>query len=339
METNQGGVLSGFHEAVRDFCREARLIFSADGVKLVGQDSAKVVLVQYLLPVSRIDIPGQGKYRCQGGNIEVGIDTKIVASCLSTVAWGDIVGISIDLDDDPDRLVIRSQNPVAGKRSLFKVIVPELAEDCLTCKQIESCGYNGEIVMNSTLFHDMVRDLKKSEATSVRVCCDGKTLSMVANGRHIKSSFNVLCGTGPGHFQYTPRQQDRWPVCECFSMGFVEKVSKAKAVADNISIFLQQNFPVAFTYNSPLGALSFIISAVEDEEWSRNPETRVMPSPVDDITDIEPRSKLAVSAAAPAGLDGKRRRRRGGVSPDAPKQKLSKKDENIEEGEIVSDSE
>jgi hypothetical protein len=291
IETNRGDVLSGFHEACRDFSREARLVFTPEGVHLYGRDSAKVVLVQYSLPAPAICASGQGKYRCNTECIEVGIDTKIVANCLSSVACGDLVGLSVDMDEEPDRLVIRCQNPISGKRSLYKVIIPEIPDDPIARNPVESCGYNSELVMGSLLFHDMIRDLTKSDSPSVRVCCDGRRLVLFANGRHIKAAFEVRVGTDSSRFVYSQRKEDRWPVCECFSISFLQKVAKAKGVSQNISIYLQPNFPIAFAYKTDIGSLSFMITPRDDEEWTDNPSSRVMPITSDDISGIVPRQR------------------------------------------------
>lgn len=290
IETNRGDVISGFHESARDFCREATLVFSKDGVRLYGQDSYKIVLVQYFLPADAVRSNGQGRYECGPDRIEVGINTKIVANCVSSVACGDLVGFSVDLEDD-DRLVIRCQNPTSGKRSCYRVITPEVPEDAIARNPIESYGYNSEITMSSLLFHDMLRDLTKSDSISVRVCCDGERLVMFANGKHIKAAFEVRAGDDASRFSYTKGKTDKWPVCECFSIGFLQRVAKAKGVAQSISLYLKPNFPIAFAYKTTVGTLSFMVTPRDDEEWTENPESRVMPPPSEDIDGILPRTR------------------------------------------------
>lgn len=291
VETNRGDVLSGFHEAVRDFSREARLVFTLDGVKLYGRDNTCTVMVQYNLPITDICANGQGKYKCNTESVEVGIDTRIVANCLSSVACGDLVGIAIDMENEPDKLVIKCQNLLSGKRSCYKVTIPEIPECSVVYNSLKDCDYNSEIIMSSLLFHDMLRDLSKSDAASVRVCCDGTRLVMVANGRHIKAAFEVRVGSNASHFAYTAQKGDKWPVCESFSASFLQKVAKAKTVATNISIYLKPNFPIAFAYKSPIGTLSFMISMRDDDEWIENPESRIMPTSSDDIDGIVPRQR------------------------------------------------
>lgn len=291
IETNRGDVLSGFSEACRDFCREAILVFATDGVHLYGRDSAGVVLVQYVLSAEDVCASGQGKYKCNVECVEVGIDTKIVANCLSSVACGDLVGISVDLDDEPDRLIIRCQNPISGKRSCYKVTIPVIPDDPIARSPVEACGYNSELVMGSLLFHDMIRDLTKSDSSSVRVCCDGKRLVLFANGRHIKAAFEVRVGADSSHFVYNARKEDRWPVCECFSIVFLQKVAKAKGVSQNISIYLKPNFPIAFGYKTDIGSLNFTVTPREDDEWTENPDSRQMPTSSEDISGIVPRQR------------------------------------------------
>ena len=291
LETNRGDVISGFHESARDFCREACLVFDPQGVHMYGTDSVGIVRVQYSLSADAIRANNQGNYICNPSSMEVDIDTKIVASCLSGVSCGDLVGFSIDMDNEPDRLVIKCQNTMSGKRSCYRVIIPEPPEEPVLRESIESGGYNSELVMGSLLFHDMLRDLTKSDDNSVRVCCDGKRLVLLANGRYVKAAFEVRVGTDDSHFVYNPKPTDRWPVCECFSISFLQKVAKAKGVSQNISLHLKPNHPISFEYKTTIGSLGFTISPRDDLEWIENPTTRVMPAPSDDIDGIIPRQR------------------------------------------------
>jgi hypothetical protein len=142
------------------------------------------------------------------------------------------------------------------------------------------------------LFHEIMRDLDKSDAETIRVCCNGERLVLTANGRHVKAAFEVRRGRDPSQFAYQSKPTDRWPVCECYSMPFLRKVAKAKGVAANISIFLQPNFMIGFQYKTCIGNLSYMICPCEDEEWIENPVTRVMPPVCQDIVGIAPRTRM-----------------------------------------------
>lgn len=293
LETNRGDILSGFSESVRDFAKEARLVFMQDGVHLQGKDSAGIVMVRYSFPAAKINENGHGRYVCSCPMIDVGIDTRMIAQCLNNVSCGDLVGLSVDTENDPDVLIIRCQNAVTGKRSTLRVITPETPDDPITHNSIETCGYNSEITMSSALFHEMMRDLNKSDATSVRVCCDGARLVLVANGRHIKAAFEVKRGNDQSQFSYLPKPSDRWPVCECYSRTFLQKVAKAKGVSQSISIYLLPNFMVGFAYKTCVGTLSYMICPREDDEWTENPATRVMPPISQEIVGILPRTRMS----------------------------------------------
>jgi hypothetical protein len=323
LETNRGDVISGFSEAIRDMVKECRLAFAPDGVKMVGMDSAHIATVECKLPARLVCAEGSGTYGCSsGGNaIEVGIDTKIMAKCLSSVSCGDLVSFGVNLDEDPDHMTIKCQNPAIGKRCSWSIITPDMYEDPLVVPPIEQCGYNGEVSMSSLLFHDMMRDLTKSDATSVRICCDGERLVLVANGRHIRSSSEVLRGGDgdPRHFSYRRNPADRWPVCECFSMTFIQKVAKAKAVASTIHIYLKPNFAIAFTYGASIGTLTYIITPREDDEWMENPETRVMPALCDDIKGIQPRQRTGGGGCA--GGSSNKKRVPDETAEDAPRKR------------------
>jgi hypothetical protein len=305
LETIHGDILSGFSEAVRDLVKEARLVFALDGVELCGKDSANVLLVQYKLPSSLI-AGAEGAYRCSD-RIEVGIDTKIVAKCMSSASYGDSVSLSVDLEKDADHLTIRCHNSASGKRSVWTIITPVIPEDPIMLNSIESCGFNGEIKMSTLLFHEMMRDLTKSDAVSVRVCCDGNRLALVACGRNIRASFEVERGDSPSHFSYEPNPKDRWPVCECYAMMFLQKIAKAK-ISSSISIHLQPDFPIAFAFTTEIGKLSYIVSPREDEEWTENPSAKM----------VMPPGELAVSDQRHGSVLSKNKKRKAQRGAGAP---------------------
>lgn len=324
LETNRGDVLAGFSESVRDFCKEAILVFSPDGVKLYGRDSGNVVIVQYSLPKQMITSAGQGNYSCHAPCIEIGIDTKMVAKCLSSVSCGDLVSFSVNPEEHPDYLMIRCQNPASGKHSNWSVVTPDISEEYPIMRNtIDSCGYNNEITMSSLLFHDMMRDLSKSDALCVQVCCDGGRLVLRTNGRHIKAAFEVKRGNETAHFNYIKSEKDRWPVTEWYSMTNLERVAKAKGVAPNISIYLQPNFPIAFAYKSSVGTLSYIISPKEEDDVIvGSGHSKGMPAPCEEIKGIQPRQRAAT---------GKKRRPIKQSEDDAPPKKRAKETDDEEE--------
>jgi hypothetical protein len=162
LETNRGDILSGFSEAVRDLLLEARLVFKQDGVHLYGRDGYNLVAMQYCLPADKLAPEDQGSYRCDAPVIEVGIDTKFMAKCLSSVSCGDLVSFSVDTANNPDHLLIRCQNPATGKRCSWSLVTPtpddEDAES-MSNVSIEQGQYNNRIDISSLLFHDMMHDL------------------------------------------------------------------------------------------------------------------------------------------------------------------------------------
>jgi hypothetical protein len=296
LETNRGDILSGMSEALRDMIKECRMVFCVDEVRLYGKDCANVVTVQCSLPANLLTTDDQGTYCCSDTRIEVGIDTKFMAKCLSSVSCGDLVSFSVNTEEDPDHLGIKCQNPAIGKRCSWSIVtpLPEDEPDPIAENPISNYAYNSELTLSSALFHDMIRDLTKSDATSIRVCCDGNRLVLAANGRHIKSSSELLRGTEARHFSCTKSSTDRWPVCECFSMTLMQKVAKAKGVSQSISIFLYPNFPIAFSYKTSIGTLSYIIVSKEDAEWTESPLSRVMPIACEDIKGVLPRTRINV---------------------------------------------
>lgn len=295
LETNRGDILSGFHEVARDFCREMCLLFASDGVHLFGANNTNTVVVQYHVLKSLLAKGEQGTYQSSGTDVIAGINTKLVANCLSSVAFGDLVSFTVKNASVIDRFEIRCQNPLNGKCVFYSIVSPDIPINTEVRRDFSQMGYNSEIRMSSALFHDMLRDLSKSDAEIVRMCCDGTRLVLQARGVHINAAFDVVSGPSDSHFQISPHNTDRWPVCLCFSIDYLQRISKAKNVASHIYIYMKPDFPATFAYKTAIGELHFTVTFRDDPATLEMFDATHMPPPHNPILSVQPRERGTIT--------------------------------------------
>jgi len=189
---DQGDRLRLVLESVHDFAGEARITFRQQGIEIVGQDTAHVVGVRYVLTSKKIrEIGGSYEFsnpESPGTPIDVGIRTKVVAGCLKCSPPGDTVSIRID-PAIRGKLILVSRN--ATKITRWEIVTPTISDDDIDSGSLESLHYSGSITMSSGFFHDMLRDLSTANSSTVKLYCDGTRLVLTSDGLMAKVSFEV----------------------------------------------------------------------------------------------------------------------------------------------------
>jgi hypothetical protein len=269
ISTDQGDRLKTAFESMRDFVSEVRLSFRRDGIELLGQDKAHVVLVRYILPAKKIrDTGGQYMYEASAPAVEVGIKTKLVANSAKCASPGDMVSMGVD-PEIPGRLVFTCQN--GAKMSRWEIVTPELPEDIVDPDTIDAVQYSGSVTMSSALFHDMIRDLSTADAMTVKLCCDGQRLILSTEGLMTRVSFEVADGQQQQQqnkltASFDKKSATEWPVCESYALTFLQRIAKAKNICSKVTIFLKPGYPAAFVYNSPIGSFTYIVMPRDEED-------------------------------------------------------------------------
>ena len=187
--TDQGTWLKAIFESVRDFIGEGQFFFREDGLELLGQDKARVVLVRYSLPKQRITASG-GSYAFESAEpISVGIKTKVFATVLKCANPGDTVCLEIS-PAVPGRLIFTCRN--GAKQSRWEIVTPQvLEEDEVDPGAVDSLEYSGSVTMPSVLFHEMMRDLSTADSPTIRLNCDGSKLALSAEGLMARVRFEI----------------------------------------------------------------------------------------------------------------------------------------------------
>jgi proliferating cell nuclear antigen PCNA len=304
-ETDQVDRLKAALESLRDFVHECSLRFNPAGMEIIGHDRANVIAISYVLPASRFKETG-GSYECPS-TVEVGIKTKLMATCLKCSTIGDVVSLGIE-PDTPGRIVVICRN--VSKVSRWEIVTPILSDDeeRITSQGLE---FSGSITLPTNLFHEMVRDLTTADVDTVRLYCDGARLLMIADGPMTKMTFELHSGDHRGNTKFEEGKdiaagRAKWPVDELYPLIFLQKIAKAKNICNRITIHLRPNFPAAFVYDSSIGILTYLVAPRVDADI---PKTQC-PAPMTPLT----------AAAAPRSS-----KKRGETTTGEPEKKRARR--------------
>lgn len=273
--TDQGDRLRTAFESMRDFVNEIKLKFSKSGIELLGQDKAHVILLRFVLPAKKIRDTGGTYEHNAAETVEVGVKTKLIATCLKCAAPGDTVSLGID-PAVQGRLILTCRN--GSRLSRWEIVMPEMPDDEIESDVIDRVHYSGSITMASSLFHDMIRDLStardpsSTEPATVRLCCDGSRLVLSAEGIMTRVSFEVVDETSGASFLKSSTGGAAWPVQETYAIVFLQRIAKAKNICSRITIHVRPNFPAAFVYDSPIGTLTYIVAPRDEDDLEPPPK-------------------------------------------------------------------
>jgi hypothetical protein len=287
LETKDGYILSSIYESTRDFIREAQVTFTPDGMRLYGRDNAKVILIKYYISAEKLKINGNGIYSCSLPKIVIGLDTKMTAICLSTLGVDDILKFSVDPENHPGKFNITIQNGIDGEKSCYSIVTPDISSDgisiiddsdALISSDIRDlCNvkqYNSPVVISSTLFHEIMRDLSKTymceyKATdkSIEIMCDGEQLIWSADGKFVRSSVVVKRNTSIDNSNGFKLENTKgtWPVSGKYSFNLLQKISKGKSIANNLFLFLKSNYPIIIIFESIIGDYGYVVTPKDSD--------------------------------------------------------------------------
>jgi hypothetical protein len=291
VETDQVARLRAVLESARDFAREATMRFSAAGVTLAGIDNGHIVLVVFEMTAATLAHAG-GSIVAEGGNkasalasasgtsatcaeeaVDVGVDTRMLASCLRGSARAESVALEVR-SDRPNAIEVECRS--CGGASVMQWTVTAPTPDTEAIRQnagLMRVHYAGSVTMSSVTFQEVVRNVASCDVETIDIACDGTTLHFGGKGQLTSARYAMKPTAVIGDARDAP-----WPIRQTFMLSYVSRIAKAKSVGRQVQIFLSADDAAAcIAYESPIGVLRFIIAPTRDDEAAA--AGKMLPSP------------------------------------------------------------
>ncbi|MDD5755574.1 MAG: hypothetical protein PHN45_12605 [Methylococcales bacterium] len=183
--------LNSMFDAIKDFVQEVNIRFTKDDMEIIKADNTGVVMVSMKLSKKDIETAG-GLYVYKTGVscVEVCLNVKLLSNVFkSAVSQGDIVEIRVVASESNFvHIIERNVNTLKSIKSSVRVIKSDTVEDN---DYVHKLVYSGCITMESVEFYDNIKKLCITESNTVRLFCDGDTLSMSAAGQFTNIMLDV----------------------------------------------------------------------------------------------------------------------------------------------------
>jgi hypothetical protein len=177
-------------ESASWFVHEVNLQFSPAGLEMLRADNTDVLFVGLHFPVERIlETGGIYDYDTDQPRVNVGVNLKMISAMLKRTSVDDTIGFVVDADE-PGFIKIIEANTRTTKYSLNKLRTIHIS-DTDQYNDLNNVKYTSSIVMESTMFADIIKKLDIVDSDSIRVWCDGKRLVFSSRSSFVESTLQV----------------------------------------------------------------------------------------------------------------------------------------------------
>ena len=239
-KTVQATALKSTFEVLKDILNDVNIIFTAEGLKILTLDTARVALVDFNLMADNFD-----EYECSG-EVIAGINIANTYKLLKTITNTDVVTFDIK---DIEFLHIKIENTVKKSSTSCKLKLLDIDDDRI---EIPPVDMNVITVMPSIDFQRINRDMNN---ISSDVCIHRNRDKFVISceGDFANQETVIDCGTD---------NEFTGSIRGVYSLKYVNLFTKATGMCANVQIMQEEaNRFLVLKYNvADLGELKFYLS-------------------------------------------------------------------------------
>ena len=239
-KTVQATALKSTFEVLKDILNDVNIIFTAEGLKILTLDTARVALVDFNLTADNFD-----EYECSG-EVIAGINIANTYKLLKTITNTDVVTFDIK---DIEFLHIKIENTVKKSSTSFKLKLLDIDDDRI---EIPPVDMNVITVMPSIDFQRINRDMNNI-SSDVCIHRNRDRFVISCEGDFANQETVIDCGTD---------NEFTGSIRGVYSLKYVNLFTKATGMCANVQIMQEEaNRFLVLKYNvADLGELKFYLS-------------------------------------------------------------------------------
>jgi proliferating cell nuclear antigen len=245
LQTIQASALRTIFEVLKDIVNDVNVYFTPDGVRIQTFDTAKVTLIQMILPAENFE-----EYTCDAEMI-AGLNMTNTHKLLKSVTNNDSLSMRME---GRDVLEIEIENTVKHSKTSFKLKLLDINEDMLNVPDMDM-----DIVTTipSTDFQRIARDMANL-ASEMSIVRHGSKLKLSCLGDFADQTTILECGgTGPAE-----------ETGNVYPLKYINMYTKATNLCSSVQLFQfsEPNMPMVFRYAiANLGEIKFYLAQKTEE--------------------------------------------------------------------------
>jgi proliferating cell nuclear antigen len=258
---------------------EAEQLNDTSGMKIIAVDSTKTVLINL-----KLDAKNFTKYRCKKSKITIGANLGCFYKLIKSMEKDDNLTLYMD-HDDKNYLKIKMDNVDEGKETIFKMKLMDLSNQKL---EIPDITFDAKIIMNSSEFHKLCRDMSqiaeyveiKCSKNKVVFVCKGDNAERTTTYKNNNSSDDA--GGNIGHNNITIKLTNANNNKPMIIQGIYELknlvlFSKCASLCNDIEIYMKNDKPLAIKYTvATLGRIILCLAPINEERTTQYEDDDVL---------------------------------------------------------------
>lgn len=285
--TNQIDRMKVVFDSLKDIGIEELMIFRENEVQLIGIDRAQVMDVRFTLSVDKLQKTGGCyEFTCPPTKTEVlaGMPSKQMSRIVKRATTDDILKIAVTPGATHEIIVSCISQSKTFTSKVRGLDINEIMKSA-SAPNAEYFQYSCTVHMQSLMLDRIIGDLATSDPECISITYDGNCIKLKADGAFSDSEV-VLTNTKPANFdplvtssssssalntckiedKSTPQQ-----IRGLYSVDYLRRIANAKNMSCKLNMYLGQNSPAMFSFDSPIGDLSFMIAPrMENNDWEES---------------------------------------------------------------------
>ncbi|MDY6769028.1 MAG: proliferating cell nuclear antigen (pcna) [Candidatus Nanohaloarchaea archaeon] len=231
-ELSDAGVLKDALQSISNIITEGVFQFSDSGVKLVAADPAMVAMVDFELEEAAFDA-----YECDDP-AKVGVNIEDLYSIVRRA--GSSERLELELDEDASKLHVRMHN---GSERSFSLALLNLDEEDIP--STDDLDFSVAADVTAGVLDDAVGDASVV-GDAVTLQADEDAITLQAEGDNSTVETKIRAGSDG-----VMDLEAEGAVQSMFSLDYLNKMIKAKKLADTVHIRLGDDFPMRLEFQVP----------------------------------------------------------------------------------------
>lgn len=246
-ELEDVGLIQDSMKTVSDLISEGLFQLQEDGVKLIAADPAMVALVDFKIEKDVFE-----NYELDEES-KVGLNLENFYSILRRANSDDT--ITLEVKEDESKFYITMEN--SSTRN-FSLPILNLSEDDIP--STEQLDFTVTAELETKVLESAIKDAMVV-GDSVTISADDSVINIEAEGDQSNVDFQIS-GDSPGVLEL-----DGGEAHSMFSLDYLNSMTGAKRLSDNVELRLGQDFPMRLNFEVPEEArLSFVLAPRIEEE-------------------------------------------------------------------------
>jgi len=246
-ELEEVGLIQDSMKTISDLISEGLFQLTEDGVKLIAADPAMVALVDFKIEKDVFE-----DYELDE-ETKVGLNLENLYSILRRANTDD--KITLEVKEDESKFHIKMEN---GSTRNFSLPILNLSEDDIP--STDQLDFTVTAELETSVLENAIKDAMVV-GDSVTISADSSQLNIEAEGDQSNVDFKIT-KESPGVHNLEGEEAR-----SMFSLDYLNKMTGAKKLSNNVQLKLGQDFPMRLNFEVPEEAkLSFVLAPRIEEE-------------------------------------------------------------------------